>query len=1334
MIIPRELARLRRQRLAKPLRADLLPKQLWLSLLYLSLLFAAGPAGAALLNVQILGHAGNSKQGPDEPPIAYRGAGAVGEKEDFWNGINAEAFNQPLQISRPAEFLAADGKTPLPVRIKLKGFNAADHWPPDDGAPVKNALLNSYLVGTAGASVTIEGLQPGKPYDLWLFANNSRAGAGAKFSVNGSPPQSNQGTAGAVFTKGTDYVEFKNAAADEDGRLKITLDAANPAVFAGTIFNGLQLRGDFPSRDTASSSDNDPNRWALKSWLKAEDLAGAGLRPGDHVREWKDAGWGLRFAPDANPPMSDAAPVYAEIAVPDTTKRFSVVQFDGESGLRQLDAVDARDEEITAFVVFRTADSPKWKKIVARRHGALCTYDGDLPSALVPRGYYTAYRENGIRLAAADRLPFAITAHQGEYNRDSRFRGEIAEVIVFARPLGSPDDQGISAEQQAVEKYLAAKYFKPDEKAAKAPVPWQPKPTDAPAPSANSDAPPTAVPDPGIGLRSPNVFSQAAGGGTGSFEYAAGDVTLPFSYEAEVSDRPRPKPLDFPGQINPDCCHAFVRIDGELWMFRIDFIADKGRIGRFKGPNIDNMTKMEDGTYPPEVGLGWLLGGLWYDQAERKLYAPVHIEQEGNYRFHPAWGWFSRKIGLATSVDKGKTWKYEGDIITPETYYHTRDAYKFSGSDTSNGMADFGFYVDTRGGYFYIYPLESWYPKGSWGARWAPRVARCAIADKMAPGKWRYFYEGKWDQPALGGKSSIVGSSYFWGILYSTKLKRYISISPYNKDPWWAPHTYNVDGVIIGTCTDLSKQDWVWGHFPEGMHGFMKLFNATGNDIETCDDQLRFYSFFGENSYQNLDVTLIDKPMQVSQGTPRFGFQPNPESSDPILSRRTKIVGSASPEMKYAGGWKEKTNAKEYYEGRLMESGNAGDSVEFQFTGPDIYWRALRSPESGLADVYIDGEYRKTVDCYSPRATVSENFVYIKTGLDPDKPHTIKIVVKGAQHPKSKGKAVGHMAFEFAAESDRASAGFSSIMGKNNWRYLQRAGDTDERLRFIPSDEVFTADWQGEGAVRIGHNYQIPDTGREAVRQWVAPHAGTVRVEGQVTSEEPLAGRAAARLLKNSEELWRAEPGAADKPANHDLSIEVAQGDTVNFVAGLREAGSNTGKLFWDPVITYTRSEPAVYRPNPPGEENLALGKYARSKMLSFGAQPFNAVDGDAKSAFAIYPDDRITSGEDWLQVDLDRPQTIDRYIVVSTPPTEGWRPVNFTLQKSDDGFTWTDVDKVTGNREERFERKVPAFTARYVRLYLPQGKPFSINEFGLYHGGDAANTSPEKQGQQPIP
>ncbi len=1280
-------------------------------ILFFCLLFPAFVVRGELLNVQILGHGANAAGGPDAPVPEYRGAGATGGERDYWNPVHADAFNKALEIRRPPQFLAADGRTLLPVRIKFRGFNGADYFPAADGAPVDNAILNSYLVGGAGSGVTIEGLQPGKAYDLWLFASNSRAGAGAKFTVNGGPAKAARGSAGRPFAAGTDFVEFSAVTADSEGRLNIALDPADVAVFPGVIFNALQLKGDFPER--RDPARNDPNRWALKAWLKAEDLAKTGLKPGDAVREWKDSGWGLRFAPDAAPPMLDEAPVYAEVTVPDSPKKYPVVQFNGEAGLRQIDAVEARDEEITAYIIFRTKDSPKWKKILARRHGALCTYDGDVSSPRVPRGYHTAYRENGLRLAAADKLPLAITGHQGEYNRDTRFEGEIAEVIVFARRFESPDDQGLNEEVQAIENYFNTKYFKPDDKATASVAPWQPAPRVAAAPS---PAPEPGSPDKGegIGLSGPNIFSMAAGGKPGPFEYAAGDVTLPFSYEAEVSDRPRPKPLDFPGQLNPDCCHAFVRMDGELWMFRIDFIADKGRIGRFKGPDIDNMTKLEDGTYPPEVGLGWLLGGLWYDQAERKLYAPVHIEQEGNYRFHPAWGWFSRKIGLATSVDKGKTWKYEGDIITPETYYYTRDAYKFSGGDTSNGIADFGFYVDTRGGYFYIYPLESWYPKGEWGARWAPRVARCAISDKMAPGKWSYFYEGKWDQPALGGKSSIVGASAFWGILYSTKLKRYISIAPYNKDPWWPPFGYNVDGVIIGTCTDLSKQDWVWGHFPEGMHGFMKLFNAGGNDIETCDDRLRFYSFFADNSYQNLDITLFDKPMSVNQPTPRFGFQPNPESSDPILSRRTKIVGSASSEMKYSGEWEVKENPKEYYEGRLNESSTAGSSVEFSFTGPDIYWRALRSPESGKADVYIDGELSKTVDCYSPRATVSENFVFVKTGLDPDKPHTIKVVVKGEQHPKSKGSAIGHMAFEFAADSSRASFGFSSIMGKNNWRYLERAGDKENRLRFLASDEVFTRDWQGEKEVRIGDSYQIAEPGRDAVRQWVAPHAGTVRVEGHVTEESP--ALASASLLKNAEKLWHAEAGAKDADAAHDLTVEVAQGDTLNFVVAA--TGDQAGKLAWDPVITYTRSEPAVEKPNAPGEENLALGKYARSKLLSFATQPFNAVDEDPRSAFAIYADDRIASGDDWLQIDLERPCTIDRYVLVSTPPVAEWRPSNFSLQKSDDGFTWADVEKVSDNKEDRVDRSVPPFTARYIRLYLPEGKPFYINELELYRGG----------------
>ncbi len=52
-----------------------------------------------------------------------------------------------------------------------------------------------------------------------------------------------------------------------------------------------------------------------------------------------------------------------------------------------------------------------------------------------------------------------------------------------------------------------------------------------------------------------------------------------------------------------------------------------------------------------------------------------------------------------------------------------------------------------------------------------------------------------------------------------------------------------------------------------------------------------------------------------------------------------------------------------------------------------------------------------------------------------------------------------------------------------------------------------------------------------------------------------------------------------------------------------------------------------------------------------------------------------------------------------------------------------------------RVQRDVPAFRARYVRLYLPDGKPFAINEFGLYYaqGKKFAMARPSKPDKSTI-
>ncbi len=803
-----------------------------------------------------------------------------------------------------------------------------------------------------------------------------------------------------------------------------------------------------------------------------------------------------------------------------------------------------------------------------------------------------------------------------------------------------------------------------------------------------------------------------------AYEYAAGEVALPFAYTAAVSSAPRPPGLEFADMGgSPDNCQVFVRMDGELWEFKRqpnNSPEVPNAPARLKGPDIDHLTRQEDAVVPPGYQMAWFLGGMWYDDAEHKLYAPMHIEALGTNRDGPVAPWPSRKILLATSTDKGRTWHDEGDIITPETYFYVPDTYKFSGADCSNGLCDFGFYADVRGGYFYIYPLEAWLTKGTWTCRWSSRVARCAIRDKMAPGKWAFFYNGGWDQPALGGKSSVVAPCMY-SMTYSTYLQKYVCLFP----SWGFPLTAdNVDGMYLGYCTDLSKQDWKWAHVPEPNFGFVNILNAEGSDVATCGQTLRLYSYNDGNTFQRLDVTFKEGRTVGPDVQPRYSFEPHPESSDRIEGRQTKFIGSADADTAYEGQWSDRSVALSYG-GHLKECASSG-SVALTFQGPGIYWRALRSPDSGKADVYIDGVLRKTVDCYSPLSTDYEQIVYILTGLPPDVAHTIKVAVRGDKNPSSKGAAIRHIGFEFGAESYKASAGFTSLLGKNSWSYQEWNESGHENMRFCGSLEVLTNYWSGSYN-QIGPSYQCIEKGA-AVREWVAPHKGVVRIEGHLGIEWGFDG-ATARITHNGTDLWPEHFLPSKSPISHDLSVSVEQGDSICFVVQKFNPNGrtdvNADRVTWDPVLTYTQSSAPVWRPNPPSNQNLALGKYARSKRLLHAYKPFRAVDGSGESYFALSDADKVTSGSDeWLMVDLDKTYLIDRYVILSRPTRAGWLPDAFTLQKSDDGLAWTDVDAMTKNTLERVERPVTAFKARYVRLYLPHGRPFLINEFELYYTG----------------
>jgi hypothetical protein len=67
----------------------------------------------------------------------------------------------------------------------------------------------------------------------------------------------------------------------------------------------------------------------------------------------------------------------------------------------------------------------------------------------------------------------------------------------------------------------------------------------------------------------------------------------------------------------------------------------------------------------------------------------------------------------------------------------------------------------------------------------------------------------------------------------------------------------------------------------------------------------------------------------------------------------------------------------------------------------------------------------------------------------------------------------------------------------------------------------------------------------------------------------------------------------------------------------------------------------------------------------------------------------------------------------------------------------WTDVDNVSnfsgpiehyyGIPMTRVARSVPAFRSRFVRIYLPKGKPFTISGFELYYTEGKTDFAPPR-------
>ena len=101
-------------------------------------------------------------------------------------------------------------------------------------------------------------------------------------------------------------------------------------------------------------------------------------------------------------------------------------------------------------------------------------------------------------------------------------------------------------------------------------------------------------------------------------------------------------------------------------------------------------------------------------------------------------------------------------------------------------------------------------------------------------------------------------------------------------------------------------------------------------------------------------------------------------------------------------GWKIKGKWTSFGNNQAKYSGTSGDEISLDFKGTGVSLVGNWLKDGGKADVYVDGQFKRTIDCYFNFAKQEHwnmNLYHI-TNLQEGK-HTIKLVVKGEKRAES---------------------------------------------------------------------------------------------------------------------------------------------------------------------------------------------------------------------------------------------------------------------------------------------------------------------------------------------
>jgi hypothetical protein len=329
-----------------------------------------------------------------------------------------------------------------------------------------------------------------------------------------------------------------------------------------------------------------------------------------------------------------------------------------------------------------------------------------------------------------------------------------------------------------------------------------------------------------------------------------------------------------------DACPGIVQ-DGPNLSVQVSLYPDWYR---FSGTTLDNLTAQPEAvrdasfTQPNGDDAYWT-DGIWQDPGGTR-YAIIHVEYD--YAVPRTAFLWKRRIGLASSTDKGATWHYVGDILTTNP--------NRPGSPDTTACQDFGcgdtyLFVDRRGGYFYLYYMTAWVNSSS-GTRTnqVMSVARCSISDELAPGKWQKWSGGAWTQPGLGGAEDPVFIGTDMSVVhFNTYLNAFVAIGHDSGGQAW-----------ITTCSDITQQNWQTRDysFPQRLYWYNWPVDPVTHDPYEMGQNIRLYS--AQANYNGVGTKYFPITFSNGNASPAVSVTAPAEGAVSFTSSPLTLVATAS--------------------------------------------------------------------------------------------------------------------------------------------------------------------------------------------------------------------------------------------------------------------------------------------------------------------------------------------------------------------------------------------------------------------------------------------------------